>query len=213
MPELGSIGWRGLWPLALSPPPFLSHSGSSQLCEGPVHLCMDTLHCMPKPPPHPPPAFSCPLATPWSQEHAPGAVVFSQEDKSGKRLRAIWEENSGVLHTEHGGMGGVHPVLWIGTFCPWGSRLLRGHQYFLYPGIHTLPNPPNFEYDGNASTIRLYYTVDLKLARSSGWAWPKHTSPLKAENFLWLVPEERSKIWGMRTLYIITGLKMEGATW
>ena len=34
-------------------------------------------------------------------------MVFSQEDKSGKRLRAIWEENSGVLHTEHGGMGGV----------------------------------------------------------------------------------------------------------
>lgn len=94
--------------LTLAPPSSVRASCTYWM---PCALCLSPLHTL-----------HLHSAAPWPsldlRSMPLGAMVSSQEDKSVKRLRAIWEENSGVLHTEHGGMGGVHPVLWIGTFCP-----------------------------------------------------------------------------------------------
>lgn len=64
------------------------------------------------------------------------------------------------------------------------------------PGFYTLPLcihphiPQDCELDEFYSHDQVSHdTIDFKKKRLSGWAWPNHMSPWKAESVLWLVAD------------------------
>lgn len=130
--------------ITLRSPNSLLHGLSSSICI--------PISSVPTLPPSPPPAYSC---------HAHGCYGLLSREEICEEVQSHLEENS--ADPEHGGMGECSSG-WARSV-PVAGRLLRGPQYFLYPGVYILPNPPNFDYDGYSPTIRLYYTLGRKMGR------------------------------------------------
>lgn len=71
------------------------------------------------------------------------------------------------------------------------GRILRCPPIFPIPGnIHTLHKPQDCKFNVLLLLGDLYDTINLEMGRSTCRTWPNHRSPLKPENFLWLLREE-----------------------